>query len=602
MIAGKVMSKRPVRIANFSGYLGDRYSAFDEVMAGDPVDVLMGDYLAEITLASFAARYRANVSSGYADSFIEQLRPHVAAIAARGCKVVTNAGGFNPAGLARALEALFSKAGVALRVAYVEGDSVLERLDELQASGHALEHLDTGAPLSSWGFEPIAANAYLGAWGIAAALHASADVVVCGRVTDASLTLGPAAWWHDWPADAWDELAGAVVAGHIIECGPHAVGGNFSGFATIPGVLHPGFPIAEIAADGSSVITKHARDGGAVTVDTVTAQLVYEIQGPLYLNPDVIADIGSVRLESIAPDRVRVYGVKGSPPPPTTKVAIFALIGYQIVSTVFVTGLGIDAKIEMLREQVRGMLAGGAIEELTITPLGRAAPDPATQWEATVPVRIMATSREREPLEQANFANKLSSLYLCSIPGFYQDTGAQRMVHPQPRIQYWPAILPMDALEHRAVLDGLQITIPPPAATTSAFTQPRHPEPTQMLPGETRRVPLGTLAFARSGDKGANSNVGIWVPDERAWPWLRDALSTRAIRELVSEARALEIVRHEFPHLRAVHFVFRGYLGSGGSSNLRPDQVGKAVGEYILAKEVDVPVALLPDAHALVAD
>jgi hypothetical protein len=607
------MSKRPVRIANFSGYLGDRYSAFDEVMAGDPVDVLMGDYLAEITLASFASRYRAKVSSGYAEPFVEQLRPHVEAIAERGLKVVTNAGGFNPAGLARTLQTLCAEQGVNLSVAYIDGDNVLERLAEFQIAGHALEHLDTGAPLSTWGFEPIAANAYLGGWGIAAALRASADIVVCGRVTDASLTLGPAAWWHDWDVDAWDELAGAVVAGHIIECGPHAVGGNFTGFTTIPGVMQPGFPIAEIAADGSSTITKHARDGGAVTVDTVTAQLVYEIQGPLYLNPDVIADIASVRLAQVAPDRVLVHGVKGMPPPPTTKVALFAPIGYQIVSTIFVTGYAANEKIDMLREQIRGMLADDGIDELTITPLGRAADDPASQWEATVPVRIMATSREREPLEQAAFANKLSSLYLCSIPGFYQDTGAQRMVHPQPRIQYWPAILPMSVLAHRTVLaDGREIAIAPPPVTTACFAQPIHAEPPSgpavardaegSEPATTRRVPLGTIAYARSGDKGANSNVGIWVDDDRAWLWLRETLSTRTIRDLVSEAHELEIVRHEFPHLRAVHFVFKGYLGSGGSSNLRADQVGKAVGEYILAKHVDVPSELLARAPAVVAD
>jgi hypothetical protein len=600
------MSKRPVRIANFSGYLGDRYTALDEVMSGDPVDVLMGDYLAEITLAGFAARYKANASSGYADYFVEQLRPHVAAIAERGLKVVTNAGGFNPAGLARTLEMLCSGAGVTLSVAYVDGDNILERLPALQAAGHRLEHLDTGAALDSWGFEPIAANAYLGAWGITEALRAGADIVVCGRVTDASLTLGPAAWWHDWPMDAWDELAGAIVAGHIIECGPHAVGGNFTGFTTIPGAMHPGFPIAEIAADGSSVITKHARDGGAVTVDTVTAQLVYEIQGPLYLNPDVIVDIASVQIEQIAPDRVRLFGIKGLPPPPTTKVALFAPIGYQMVSTVYVTGYNAEQKIEMIREQVRGMLLGAGVDELTITPMGHAADDPASQWDATIPVRIMATSREREPLEQANFANKLSSLYLCSIPGFYQDTGAQRMVQPQPRIQYWPAILPMSVLAHRAVLaDGREIAIPPPTTTSATFAQPKHPEPARgsahpASATETRRVPLGTIAYARSGDKGANSNVGIWVANKRAWPWLRETLSTQTIRHLVAEARDLEIVRHEFPHLRAVHFVFRGLLGSGGSSNLRADQVGKAVGEYILAKHVDIPVELLPESVTLV--
>ncbi|MEV0597903.1 acyclic terpene utilization AtuA family protein [Streptomyces sp. NPDC050315] len=588
-------NRRPVRIANFSGYYGDRYSAFDEVMAGDPVDVLMGDYLAEITLASMSPLYTKDSSKGYITYFLRQIRPHLAALAERGLKVVTNAGAFNPEALANALREAIAEAGVTLQVAHVEGDNLQPRLAELRASGQLLENLDTGEPLSSWGAEPISAHAYLGGWGIATALREGADIVVCGRVTDASLTAGPAAWWHEWGTEDWDRLAGAVVAGHIIECGPHAVGGNFSGFTGIPGAHRPGFPIAEVAADGSSVITKHGRDLGAVTVDTVTAQLVYEIQGPRYLNPDVTVHLDTVRLSQAGPDRVRVTGTTGSPPPPTTKVALFAPIGHQIVLTVYLTGLDIEEKYELLRSQIRDQVAGPGVDELDVSIIGTVAADPQSQWEATVPVRIMATAREREPLEYANFAGRIGGLFLCSVPGFYYDTGAQRVTGPQPRIEYWPGLLPMAAVEHEVVLaDGRRIAVAPPAVTQLPEGRPVHAEPDPYAwTGATERAPLGRVAHARSGDKGGNSNVGIWAADPAAWPWLRCALSTDELRRMVPEAKDLDIVRHEFPQLHAVHFVLRGLLGTGGSSNLRADQVGKAVGEYIRTRVMDIPVELL---------
>ncbi|KAA9151166.1 DUF1446 domain-containing protein [Amycolatopsis acidicola] len=582
---------RPIRIANFSGYLGDRYTALDEAMAGDPVDVLAGDYLAEITLAALAARYRKDPSRGYVEYFLDQIAPHLEAIGDRGLKVVTNAGGFHPAGLAAALRELAPH----LHIAHVEGDNVVSRLGEFAAAGHQLENLDTGRPLDSWGVTPMAANAYLGGWGVAAALAEGADIVVCGRVTDASLTAGPAAWWHGWGREDWDALAGAVAAGHIIECGPQAVGGNFSGFTKIADLLTPGFPIAEIAADGSSVITKHARDGGQVTVDTVTAQLVYEIQGPRYLNPDVTVHLDTLRLAAAGADRVALTGVTGSPPPPTTKVAVFGQLGFTIMNTVYATAPDVDAKVALLRAQIGKDLPEGV--ELDITPLGKAAEDPETQWEATVPVRVMAAAAERAPLVELNLAKRLGSLYLQSIPGFFHDGGGPLTATPRPRIDYWPALLPMSALAHQAVLgDGRTLDIEPPAETALA-AQPVHPEPREApATGRTRRVPLGTVAYARSGDKGGNSNVGVWVRDDRAWHWLRGTLSTMELRRLLPEVKDLEIVRHEFPALRAVHFVLRGLLGTGGSSNLRVDQVGKAVGEYLRAKHVAVPEELLDDA------
>ncbi|MGW1679432.1 acyclic terpene utilization AtuA family protein [Saccharopolyspora sp. NPDC002376] len=581
---------RAIRIGGFSGYLGDRHSALDEAMAGDPCDVLIGDYLAEFTLAMLAARHRSDPSKGYVEYFLDQLRPHLTALAERGTRVVVNAGGFNPAGLADAVRAMIAESGAALRVAHVEGDNVLSTLDDLLAAGHTMPSLDSGALLEDWGYRSIAANAYLGGWGIAAALREGADVVVCGRVTDASLTAGPAAWWHGWNPDDWDELAAAVVAGHVIECGPHAVGGNFSGFTQVPGMVAPGFPIAEIAADGTTVITKHARDGGAVTTDTVTAQLVYEIQGPHYLNPDVTAHLDTVRLRQLAPDRVEISGTTGSPPPPTTKVAVFAPIGHQIVISVYATGLDIAEKVELIRAQAEALLAG-VDAELDVSALGTAAEDPERQWDATVQVRIMATATDREPLTR--LAEGIGELFLSSIPGFYTDNAARQSTSPKPRIDYWPSLLAIDAVPHEAVLDdGTRIPIVPPPATEQP-SQPQHPEPGPVALGETRRVPLGRLAHARSGDKGGNSNVGLWVADPKAWPWLRDLLSTDELRRLMPEAKDLEVVRHEFPHLRAVHFVLRGLLGTGGSSNLRVDPIGKAVGEFLRARHVDVPVELL---------
>ncbi|MET8779145.1 acyclic terpene utilization AtuA family protein [Nocardia sp. NPDC004654] len=582
------MAEKAIRIANFSGYLGDRYTAVDEALAGDPVDVLVGDYLAEITLAALSARHHHDPGLGYVQYFLDQFRPHLTTIAQRGIKVVTNAGGFNPAALAAVLREEIADAGADLSVAHIEGDNILSQVPDLQHAGHHFDNLDTGAPLASWQASPIAANAYLGAWGITAALEQGADIVVCGRVTDASLTLGPAAWWHGWDRHDWDQLAGGVVAGHIIECGAHAVGGNFSGFTTLEKMLVPGFPIAEIASDGSCVITKHAHDDGAVTVDTVTAQLVYEIQGPRYLNPDVTVHLENIRLAQVGPDRVQVRGALGFPPPATTKVAMFGVLGYSLVNTVYVTGLDVAEKISLLGAQLRRDAPEGV--DIDLTPIGVVADDPESQWEATVAVRIMATAGSAEALTRYQFARRVASLYLQTIPGYFHDGGGVLDATVKPRVDYWPGLLPMTEIDHRVVTaDGRVLAIAPPLVTdlvnqpddsTSEATWARRP---------VRQAPLGALTYARSGDKGGNSNVGIWTPHERVWPWLREYLTTDELRRLMPETKDLDIVRHEFPHLRAVHFVLRGLLGTGGSSNLRIDQVGKAVGEYLRAKPVAIP-------------
>ncbi|WP_026910554.1 acyclic terpene utilization AtuA family protein [Patulibacter minatonensis] len=587
------MSTRPIIIANCSGYSGDRRSALREALDGGPVDVIVGDYLAEITLAGMAARRVRGRGEGYSTELLEQLTGCLDELVERGVKLVVNAGGFDPAGLAERLRELHSGARP-LRVAHLEGDDLTGRLDDLQARGHELPSMDTGRPFSSWGHDALSANAYLGAWGIADALAGGADVVICPRVTDASLVAGPAAWWHDWATEDWDRLAGAIVAGHVIECGPQACGGNFSGFTHVPGMVHPGFPIAEIEADGTAVITKHPGTGGAVTTDTVSAQLLYEIQGPIYLNPDVTVDLRDVELTTVGADRVRVAGARGTPPPATTKVAITAIIGWENAFSGYLCGLDIDAKAALVEAQARDVLAGSPVELARVDRIGSAEEDPSSIEAATVGLRFVGRAATADPLKPGAFFHRVHGTILSSIPGFHADGSSGRATRPSPLIEYWPALVPVAELEPVVVHDGGERmpvrTVP--TATPPVVADDEGPAADAADPGPLTRVPLGALVHARAGDKGGNSNLGFWTGPE-AWEWLRGFLTADRLRELYPEAAGLLLTRHELPHLRAVHFVVHGNLGTGCSSNGRLDALGKSVAEYVRARHVDAPEALI---------
>ena len=306
-----------MRVANCSGFFGDRLSAAKEMVDGGPIDVLTGDWLAELTMLILHKQRLRNPEAGYAETFLLQMQQVLATCIEKGVKVVTNAGGLNPAGCAAKVRLIAAAMGLEVNVAHIDGDDLMPRIDVLRP---ALTNIDTGAALTG---QPVTANAYLGGWGIATALRAGADIVVCPRVTDAALVVGAAAWWHGWVQDDWDAMAGAVVAGHVIECGTQATGGNYSWFEEIPDPTAPlGFPIAEVAADGSSVITKHPDTGGIVNTGTVTAQLLYEIGPPDYLNPDVVARFDTIQLGEVGADRVRISGVRGRPAPTSAKVCV----------------------------------------------------------------------------------------------------------------------------------------------------------------------------------------------------------------------------------------------------------------------------------------
>ncbi len=599
---------RPVRIGNFSGFYGDRLAAAREMAEGGPIDVLTGDYLAELTMMILWKARQKDPSLGYARTFLVQLEQILGHCLDRGIKIVTNAGGLNPAGLAGQVGKLAAGLGLAPKVAYITGDDVLDQIPALLADGIDLANLDTGQRWQDAAAAPVTASAYLGGWGIAAALAAGADVVVCPRVTDASLVTGPAAWWHGWDRTDWDRLAGAVIAGHVIECGPQACGGNYSFLEEITDRRYPGFPIAEVSADGSSVITKHDGSGGLVSAGTVTAQLLYEIDSPAYLGPDVVTQFDSVTLTDEGAHRVRISGARGSPPPGTLKVAMNYRGGYRNTMTLVLTGLDIEQKAAWAEAELFGLLGGAARFAVADVRLLRFdQPDAPSNEQATAHLRITVQDQDPGRVGRA-FSDAVMALALGGYAGFHTTTP------PTSASEfgvYWPALVPAERVQQVVVLpDGRHQLVPhtPPAAASSAPPGP-YPPPAAAssappapaaraaappgAPGGTRRVPLGRIAGGRSGDKGGNANVGLWTRDDAAYDWLRGWLTVGRFRELLPEAAALPVRRYELPNLRALNFVVAGLLGLGVSASTRPDPQAKGLAEYVRSRLADIPVTLL---------
>jgi hypothetical protein len=560
------------------------------------IEVLTGDYLAEVTMLILGKARAKDSTKGYATTFLQQLGPALEHLVANRIRLVVNAGGLNPAGLADATRDLIARHGHDLRVSHIEGDDVFGRLDALRQAGHALPHLTSGEPLSSWRYQPLTANAYLGGFGIARALHHGADIVITGRVADASLVVGPAAWWWSWSPDDYDALAGAVCAGHVIECGPQATGGNFSGFPTIADLLQPGFPIAEIAADGSSVITKNPGTGGAVTRDTVTAQLVYEIGEPAYLNPDVITHLDTATLKDLGDDHVQIRGVKGSAPPATTKVAITGVGGWENSVLFALTGTDLDAKTALVERSVhRYAETVAGLDAVGIDRIGQAQHDPDSQNAGTELLKI--TVQGTEQAAGRAFSSRMVELALSSYPGLYSlgppQAGSAFGV-------YWPALLDQGLLEHTVHQhDGSTeiIASPDPHGAVGEVTPQPGPPLAQPVPArgtdELVVAALGAIVHARSGDKGGDANLGVWVRDRHAWDWLKSTLTVDELRRLLPETRELAISRYELPNLGAVNFVLRGLLGTGATSSLRLDSQAKALGEWLRARNTKVPRSLV---------
>jgi hypothetical protein len=583
-----------LRIGNVSGFYGDRASAMREMVQGGDVDVITGDYLAELTMLILWRSRQKDPAAGYAKSFLRAFREVAESVAERDIKVVVNAGGLAPGALADAVRETLAELAITRHVAHVEGDDLLPRLDELSATGQGVRHLDTGEPLAALGRPALTANAYLGGWGIAAALAADADIVITGRVTDASLVVGPAAWHFGWQRNDWDRLAGAVVAGHVIECGAQATGGNYSFFRDLPDLTRPGFPIAEVHADGSSVITKHDGTGGAVSVGTVTAQLLYEIGGPRYLNPDVTARFDTIRLHDDGRDRVRLDGIVGEPPPPTSKVSVTTLGGFRNRATFVLTGLDIEAKAALVRRQLAAAIDLDHLDLVDWQLVRSDHPDASTNAAATATLTMTVHHHDPQPIGRHAFADACVGLALASYPGF---TLTAPPADAEPFGRYWPGRVAATVLDEQVVLqDGSQRRVEQTAAGFDASPVDTDPIPSPVVSPDPSwsevEAPLGLLAGARSGDKGGDANIGVWVRDPDHLDWLLATLgSPDAVRALLPEAAGLDIEVHLLPNLLALNILVRGLLGDGVASATRPDPQAKGLGEYLRSRSVRMPAA-----------
>ncbi|GGV76726.1 exopolyphosphatase [Streptomyces griseoloalbus] len=560
------MTASALRVGNASGFYGDRFDAMREMLTGGPLDVLTGDYLAELTMLILGRDRLKDPNAGYARTFLRQLEECLGLAHERGVKIVANAGGLNPAGLADAVRALADRLGIPVRVAHVEGDD-----------------RTTAHPGS------LAAHAYLGGFGIAQCLRAGADVVVTGRVTDAALVTGPAAAHFGWAPTEYDRLAGAVVAGHVLECGAQATGGNYAFFGE-GGAVRPGFPLAELHQDGSSVITKHPGTGGLVDVGTVTAQLLYETAGARYAGPDTTARLDTVRLTQEGRDRVRIDGVVGEAPPPALKVGVNRLGGFRNEVVFVLTGLDIESKAALVRRQMGAVFAESRPAHVDWDLVRTDRPDAPTEETASALLRLVVRDPVQEKAGRA-LSGAAVELALSSYPGFHVLAPPGRGT---PYGVFETAHVPQDAVGHVAVLhDGRRVPVPAPRDTAALDAVPEPPLPEPLPPGPVRRAPLGLVAGARSGDKGGDANVGVWARTDDAWRWLAHELTADRFRELIPEARDLPVTRHTLPNLRALNFVVEGILGEGVAAQARFDPQAKALGEWLRSRHLDIPEALL---------
>ncbi len=578
-------------IANCSGFFGDRFSAAKEMVQGGPIDFLTGDYLAELTMAILLRKQFKDPQAGFATTFLKQMEGVMGECLDKDIRVVANAGGLNPASLATALEKIASELGVHPKIAYIEGDNLMPRLNDLQEKGEAFTHMDKGVSLKEAGGQPISANAYLGCWGVVDALNRGADIVVGGRLADAALVMGPAAWKFQWAASDWDKLAGAAVAGHIVECSAQATGGNYSFIEEVPSFSNVGFPIAEMYADGSAVITKHPGTGGLVSVGTVTAQLLYEVREPRYLTPDVAARFDTIDIRQEAPDRVRIEGVKGEPPTDSSKVCINNLGGYRNSMTIVLTGLDIEKKAEIVESALFESLGGKeAFSVADVQLIQSQKAEPEINEEAFAHLRISVI--DPDPKKVARFSSKLVELALANIPGF---TATAPPAKGTPAIMHWPALVSNEHIQQEVYLDGKKVivgsTAPDPEFKELAVEPVEIPGVPQ---GETVDAPFGRVFATRSGDKGGNANLGVWGKTPEAYAFLKSFLSTEMLKTLLKDLGPYDIERYEMPNLLALNFYIKGLLGDGVAASTRSDPQAKTLGEYLRAKTVQMPAAIVP--------
>jgi len=584
-----------IRIANCSGYYGDKLSAAKDLVDGGPIDVLTGDYLAELTMAIlFGQKMQRGEDKGYVGTFLKQIKEIAMSCKEKNIKIVTNAGGLNPKSMALEIEKILEEQSLDMKVAYISGDDLMPKISDLTESGENFINIDKNIKLNDSGFSPLTANVYLGAWGIKEALDKSADIVVCPRVTDAAVVIGPAAWKFNWKRDNYDALAGALAAGHIIECGCQATGGNYSFFKEVPSFDNVGYPIAEIFEDGSFNITKHSNTGGLVSVGTVTAQLLYEISSPAYINPDVVAHFDTLKIEEIEKDKVFITGCRGSSPPNKHKVCINLAGGFRNGMEIILTGLDIEDKAKVFTNALFNSVGGkDQFDDVSIQLHRTDKDNPSSNEEAMASLLLSVKSKDQNLVGRL-FSAKIIELALANIPGFFAQGGVKSS---GPVIVYWPALVDSKHIKEKVHIDGYEIEIIPTSQLEfEEIYYQKEPIKIENVEIENEKdIYFGDLYGTRSGDKGGCANLGIWAKNSNSFAFLYNFLTVNKLKELLPDLKEFKIERYELSNIYSLNFYIHDILQDGVSSNDRKDAQAKSLGEYLRAKKIKVPQSIIGD-------
>ena len=589
------MNKDCIKIANCSGFYGDKLSAAKDLVDGGPIDVLTGDYLAELTMAIlFGQKMQRGEDKGYVGTFLKQINQIAKSCKEKNIKIVSNAGGLNPKSMAIEIEKILKEQSIDMKVAYIDGDDLMPTISNLKKSGEEFKNIDKGKRLDESGYSPLTANAYLGAWGIKEALDKGADIVVCPRVTDAAVVIGPAAWKFNWKRDNYDALAGALAAGHIIECGCQATGGNYAFFKEVESFDNVGYPIAEIYEDGSFYVTKHPDTGGLVSTGTVTAQLLYEINSPAYVNPDVIAHFDTLKIEEVEKDKVYVSGCRGSSPPDKHKVCINLAGGFRNGMEIILTGLDIEDKAKVFTDALFNSVGGRKqFDEVSIQLHRTDKENPNSNEEAMASLLVSVKSKDQNLVGRL-FSAKIIELALANIPGFFAQGGVKSS---GPVIIYWPALVDSKHIKEKVHIDGEEIEVIPTSQLEleEIYYQKEPIKIKKIKKEDEKEIYFGEIYGTRSGDKGGCANLGVWAKNADSFAFLHDFLTVKKLKELLPDLNQYKIERFELANINSLNFYIHDILQDGVSSNDKKDGQAKSLGEYLRAKKVKVPQIIIGD-------
>ena len=589
------MNKDCIKIANCSGFYGDKLSAAKDLVDGGPIDVLTGDYLAELTMAIlFGQKMQRGEDKGYVGTFLKQINQIAKSCKEKNIKIVSNAGGLNPKSMAIEIEKILKEQSIDMKVAYIDGDDLMPSISNLKKSGEEFKNIDKGKKLDESGYSPLTANAYLGAWGIKEALDKGADIVVCPRVTDAAVVIGPAAWKFNWKRDNYDALAGALAAGHIIECGCQATGGNYAFFKEVESFDNVGYPIAEIYEDGSFYVTKHPDTGGLVSTGTVTAQLLYEINSPAYVNPDVIAHFDTLKIEEVEKDKVYVSGCRGSSPPDKHKVCINLAGGFRNGMEIILTGLDIEDKAKVFTNALFNSVGGRKqFDDVSIQLHRTDKENPNSNEEAMASLLVSVKSKDQNLVGRL-FSAKIIELALANIPGFFAQGGVKSS---GPVIIYWPALVDSKHIKEKVHIDGEEIEVIPTSQLEleEIYYQKEPIKIKKIKKEDEKEIYFGEIYGTRSGDKGGCANLGVWAKNANSFAFLHDFLTVKKLKELLPDLNQYKIERFELANINSLNFYIHDILQDGVSSNDKKDGQAKSLGEYLRAKKVKVPQSIIGD-------